>query len=87
MFSIFTYLTSRVTYSGPGLPVVMAGDVFADGVTTRDATQFCLNEDLTNVFNWLQANKLTINMIKTEFMLILNRVEAETKYSHSFTND
>ena len=32
--------------------------------------QVCLNEDLANVFNWLQANKLTLNMTKTEFMLI-----------------
>ena len=32
--------------------------------------QFCLNEDLANVFNWLQANKPTLNMTKTKFMLI-----------------
>ena len=35
--------------------------------------QFYLNEDLTNVFNWLQANKLTLNMTKTKFMLIGSR--------------
>ena len=35
-----------------------------------ESIQLCLNEDLTNVFNWLQANKLTLNMTKTEFMLI-----------------
>ena len=33
--------------------------------------QFCLNEDLASVFNWLQTNKLALNMTKTEFMLIL----------------
>ena len=32
--------------------------------------QFCLYKDLGNVFNWLQASKLTLNITKTEFMLI-----------------
>ena len=40
--------------------------------------QFCLNEDLANVFNWLQANKLTLNMTKTEFMLIGSRQRLNT---------
>ena len=40
--------------------------------------QFCLNEELTNVFNWLQANKLTIIMTKTEFMLIGSRQRLNT---------
>ncbi|PFX17895.1 Retrovirus-related Pol polyprotein from type-1 retrotransposable element R1 2 [Stylophora pistillata] len=40
--------------------------------------QFCLNEDLENVFNWLQANKLTLNMTKTEFMLIGSRQRLNT---------
>ena len=32
--------------------------------------QTSLKEDLENVHNWLRANKLTLNMTKTEFMLI-----------------
>ena len=32
--------------------------------------QSSLNEDLLNINRWLTANKLTLNMIKTEFMLI-----------------
>ena len=40
--------------------------------------QFCLNEDLANVFNWLQVNKLTLNMTKTEFMLIGSRQRLNT---------
>ena len=38
----------------------------------NDATSIeaCLNEDLLNVHAWLNANKLTLNMTKTEFMLI-----------------
>ena len=29
-----------------------------------------LNQDLSNINHWLIANKLTLNMTKTEFMLI-----------------
>ena len=29
-----------------------------------------LNQDLSNINRWLIANKLTLNMTKTEFMLI-----------------
>ena len=32
--------------------------------------ELCLSEDLLNVHTWLNANKLTLNMTKTEFMLI-----------------
>ena len=32
--------------------------------------QSCLNEDLLNISKWLIANKLTLNMTKTEFMLM-----------------
>ena len=35
--------------------------------------QLHLNQDLENVHNWLGANKLTLNMTKTEFMLIGSR--------------
>ena len=32
-----------------------------------------LNKDLLNISKWLIANKLTLNMTKTEFMLIGSR--------------
>ena len=34
--------------------------------------------DLANVFDWLQANKLTLNMTKTEFMLVGSRQRLNT---------
>ena len=40
--------------------------------------QTSLNEDLENVHNWLRANKLTLNMTKTEFMLIGSRQRLST---------
>ena len=38
-----------------------------------DNIQLHLNQDLGNFHNWLRANKLTLNMTKTEFMLIRSR--------------
>ena len=40
--------------------------------------QLYLNQDLDNVHNWLSANKLTLNMTKTEFMLIGSRQRLST---------
>ena len=40
--------------------------------------QTSLNEDVENVHNWLRANKLTLNMTKTEFMLIGSRQRLST---------
>ena len=40
---------------------------------SADNIQTCLNDDLVNVSNWLIANKLMLNMSKTEFMLIGSR--------------
>lgn len=37
---------------------------------SADNIQSCLNNDLVNVGNWLIANKLALNMTKTECMLI-----------------
>ena len=34
---------------------------------------YCLNHDLSNVYEWLSGNKLTLNMTKTEFILIASR--------------
>ena len=40
--------------------------------------QTSLNKDLENVHYWLRANKLTLNMTKTEFMLIGSRQRLST---------
>ena len=40
--------------------------------------QSCLNEDLLNNSKWLIANKVTLNMTKTEFMLIGSRQKLNT---------
>ena len=40
---------------------------------SADNIQSCLNDDIVNISNWLIENKLTLNMTKTEFMLIGSR--------------
>ena len=44
---------------------------YADNDTCSIETS--LNQDLSNINRWLIANKLTLNMTKTEFMLIGSR--------------
>ena len=41
--------------------------------TAIEDINYCLNHDLSNAYNWLSANKLTLDMTKTEFMLIASR--------------
>ena len=43
-----------------------------------NAIKTCLKEDLQNISDWLIANKLTLNMTKTEFMLISSRQKLST---------
>ena len=31
------------------------------------------NSELTNLYNWLKANKLSLNIAKTEFMVVSSR--------------
>ena len=42
-------------------------------IFSNHSIQTSLNEELENAHNWLRANKLTLNMTKTEFMLIRSR--------------
>ena len=50
--------------------------MYADGTNLTYADknlniiQSCLNEDLLNISKWVIANELTLNVTKTEFMLI-----------------
>ena len=56
-------------------------DLNADDIHLTDKAdniQLRLNQDLENVHNWLRANKLTLNMTKTEFMLIGSRQRLST---------
>ena len=38
----------------------------------------CLNYDLNRVYTWLSANKLTLNLTKTDFMLVASRQKLST---------
>ena len=50
-------------------------------------TDDCLNYDLNRVYKWLSANKLTLNLPKTEFMLVTSRQKLSTfpKIPNSFS--
>ena len=38
----------------------------------------CLNYGLNRVYTWLSANKMTLNLTKTEFMLVASRQKLST---------
>ena len=50
------------------------------------AIEASLNQDLLNINRWLIANKLTLNMTKTEFMLIGSRQKLNSLCSSCFGN-
>ena len=56
------------------VPALFADDtnLSVHGVTTEEIEEK-LETDLTNVHNWLLINKLTLNVQKTEYMLIGSR--------------
>ena len=41
-------------------------------------TNDCLDNELNRVYTWLSASKLTVNLTKTEFMLVASRQKLST---------
>ncbi|XP_022777752.1 uncharacterized protein LOC111319200 [Stylophora pistillata] len=66
----------RFQLTRPLVECAKSTQVYADDTSLTFAStdvehiNYCLNHDLSNVYEWLSANKLTLNMTKTEFMLI-----------------
>ena len=47
--------------------------------------ELALNAELANLHEWLNVNKLSLNIAKTEFMLIDSRQRLATTIDHSLT--
>ena len=47
--------------------------------------ELVLNAELANLHEWLNVNKLSLNISKTEFMLIGSRQRLATTIDHSLT--
>ena len=63
--------------------------MYADGITFAgsdfdEINSRGINLDLVRIRVWLAANKLTLNMTKTEFLLIGFRAKASKFYSESY---
>ena len=65
------HLPHCLTYSEPRMYADDTSLTLAS--TDIEHINYRLNHDLSNVYEWLSANKLTLNMTKTEFMLIASR--------------
>ena len=67
LFLLYIYdLPNCLSNSYPRLVAHDTHLTYADSDMT--AIQSCLNQDLQNISEWLIANKLTLNMTKTEVM-------------------
>lgn len=60
-----------LTYSEPGMCADDTSLTLAS--TDIEHISYCFNYDRINMYEWLSANKVTLNMTKTEFMLITSR--------------
>ena len=69
-------LPNCLTHCDPSMYADDTHITYADNDVT--VIQRRLNEDLNNIYNWLTANKLTLNLTKTEFMLIGSRQRLST---------
>ena len=68
VFAIHKRLTNCLTNSYPRMYADGTNLTYAD--KNLNIIQSCLNEDLLNISKWVIANELTLNVTKTEFMLI-----------------
>ena len=76
---LLLYINDLPNFLTNSYPRIYADDTHLT-YTDKDVNiiQSCLNEDLLNISKWLIANKLTLNMTKTEFMLIGSRQKLNT---------
>ena len=73
-FFFLTYISDLPNCLNFTTPRIFADDtsITAFGKTLED-TEIELNNDLINIRNWLTANKLSLNIAKTEYVLIGSR--------------
>ena len=63
----------------PGTLEFSSARMFADDTTLTDSgesvldAEVAINHDLANIKQWLSANKLSLNLVKTEYLLIGSR--------------
>ena len=72
-----------LTYSEPSMYADDTSLMLAS--TDIQHINYCLNHDLSNVYEWLSANKLNLNMTKTEFMTYCIKAEVITIYGKSLS--
>ena len=73
-FTVLLYINDLPNCLSHSVPRMYADDThltYSNG--NIHSVQSSLNEDLLNINRWLTANKLTLNMTKTEFILIGSR--------------
>ena len=63
------YINRRAAPSSTHVPHMYADDpILSTASISTTELQAKINKDLTNIKNWLLANKLSLNVAKTEYM-------------------
>ena len=68
------YINDLATVSRNCLPILFADDtnIFLTGKNLSELTEF-LNEDLVNIEEWLRCNRLSLNVLKTNYMIFTTK--------------
>ena len=73
------YINDLATVSRNSLPILFADDtnIFSTGKNLNELRE-SLNEDLVNIEEWLRCNRLSLNVLKTNYMIFTTK----NKLSH-----
>ena len=68
------YINDLATVSRNCLPILFADDtnIFLTGKNLSELTEFP-NEDLVNIEEWLRCNRLSLNVLKTNYMIFTTK--------------
>ena len=68
------YINDLATVSRNSVPILFSDDtnLFLTGKNISELTEF-LNEDLVNIEEWLRCNRLSLNVLKTNYMIFTTK--------------
>ena len=80
------YINDLPNCQTKALPRMYADDTsISIAASSLQELELALNAELANLHEWLNVNKLSLNIAKTEFMLIGSRQRLATSIDHSLT--
>ena len=85
-FSFLIYINDLPNCLSKALPRMYDDDTSVSiAASSLPELESVLNTELANLHEWLNVNKLSLNIVKTELMLIGSRQRLATTIGHSLT--